>query len=70
MRSAISVFGDPASASSHLIPKAMLEDAGLVADRDYQQNFVGAHDAVAANVANANADAGGLSEVIWDRLVE
>ena len=64
------VFGDPASTSSHLIPKAMLEDAGLVADRDYQQNFVGAHDAVAANVANANADAGGLSEVIWDRLVE
>jgi phosphonate transport system substrate-binding protein len=64
------VFGDPASTSSHLIPKAMLEDAGLVADRDYQQNFVGAHDAVAANVANSNADAGGLSEVIWDRLVE
>jgi phosphonate transport system substrate-binding protein len=48
----------------------MLEDAGLVADRDYQQNFVGAHDAVAANVANSNADAGGLSEVIWNRLVE
>ena len=64
------VFGDPASTSSHLIPKAMLEDAGLVADRDYQQNFVGAHDAVAANVANSNADAGGLSEVIWNRLVE
>ena len=64
------VFGDPASTSSHLIPKAMLEDAGLEVDRDYQQNFVGAHDAVAANVANGNADAGGLSEVIWNRLVE
>jgi len=64
------VFGDPASTSSHLIPKAMLEDAGLMPDRDYQQNFVGAHDAVAANVANGNADAGGLSEVIWNRLVE
>jgi len=70
IRSKKVVFGDPASTSSHLIPKAMLEDAGLVADRDYQQNFVGAHDAVAANVANSNADAGGLSEVIWNRLVE
>lgn len=64
------VFGDPASTSSHLIPKSMLEEAGLAADKDYQQNFVGAHDAVAANVANGNADAGGLSEVIWNRLVE
>ena len=64
------VFGDPASTSGHLIPQAMLEDAGLVADRDYQQNFVGAHDAVAANVANGNADAGGLSEVTWNYLVE
>lgn len=64
------VFGDPASTSSHLIPKAMLEDAGLMPDRDYQQNFVGAHDAVAANVANGNADAGGLAEFIWNSLVE
>ena len=64
------LFGDRASTSSHLIPKAMLADAGLVHDRDYQQNFVGAHDAVAVNVVNGNADAGGLSEVIWDNLVE
>jgi phosphonate transport system substrate-binding protein len=46
------VFGDPASTSSHLIPKAMLEDAGLVADRDYQQNFVGAHDAWSRDIAD------------------
>jgi phosphonate transport system substrate-binding protein len=64
------VFGDRASTSSHLIPKAMLADIGLVHDRDYQQNFVGAHDAVAVNVANGNADAGGLSEVIWNTLIE
>ena len=64
------VFGDPASTSSHLIPKAMLEEAGLVPDKDYQQNFVGAHDAVAANVATGNADAGGLAEFIWNSLVE
>jgi phosphonate transport system substrate-binding protein len=63
-------YGDRASTSSHLIPKTMLAEAGLVHDRDYQQHFVGAHDAVAVNVANGNADAGGLSEVIWKSLVE
>jgi phosphonate transport system substrate-binding protein len=63
-------YGDRASTSSHLIPKTMLKEAGLVHDRDYQQHFVGAHDAVAVNVANGNADAGGLSEVIWNSLVE
>lgn len=64
------VYGDRASTSSHLIPKTMLAQAGLLADRDYQQHFVGSHDAVAANVANGNGDAGGLSEVIWNSLVE
>jgi phosphonate transport system substrate-binding protein len=64
------VFGDRASTSSHLIPKSMLAQIGLLADRDYEQHFVGAHDAVAVNVANGNADAGGLSEVIWNSLVE
>lgn len=64
------VYGDRASTSSHLIPKTMLAEAGLLHDRDYQQHFVGAHDAVAVNVANGNADAGGLSEVIWKNLIE
>ncbi|MPZ34467.1 MAG: phosphate/phosphite/phosphonate ABC transporter substrate-binding protein [Rhodospirillales bacterium] len=63
-------FGDRASTSSHLIPKTMMAEAGLVHDRDYQQHFVGTHDAVAVNVANGNADVGGLSEVIWKTLVE
>ncbi len=63
-------YGDRASTSSHLIPKTMLKETGLVHDRDYQQHFLGAHDAVAVNVANGNADAGALSEVIWNSLVE
>jgi len=61
-------YGDRASTSSHLIPKTMLKEHGLVHDRDYQQHFLGAHDAVAVNVANGNADAGALSEVIWNSL--
>ena len=61
-------YGDRVSTSSHLIPKTMLAEAGLLADRDYAAHFVGAHDAVAMNVANRNADAGGLSEDIWGHL--
>ncbi|RTM01717.1 phosphate/phosphite/phosphonate ABC transporter substrate-binding protein [Ancylobacter aquaticus] len=63
-------FGDRASTSSHLIPKTLMVEAGVVQDRDYQQHFVGSHDAVAVNVANGNAEVGGLSEVIWKALLE
>lgn len=63
-------YGDRASTSSHLIPKTVLVEAGLIAGEDYEQHFVGAHDAVAMNVANGNADAGGLSEVILSYLLE
>lgn len=63
-------YGDRASTSSHLIPKTMLVDAGLVADTDYEQHFVGTHDAVAMAVARGNADAGGLSEKIWQHVLE
>lgn len=63
-------YGDRASTSSHLIPKTVLLEAGLAADEDYSQHFVGSHDAVAVNVANGNADAGGLSEVIYAYVTE
>jgi phosphonate transport system substrate-binding protein len=65
-------WGDPASTSSHLIPKAMLvEQADLNVDEgDYQEQHVGAHDAVALAVQNGNAEAGGLSKPIYERLVE
>lgn len=64
-------YGDRASTSSHLIPKTvLLESAGLEADRDYEAHFVGSHDSVAVNVANGNADAGGLSEVIFEHVMD
>lgn len=63
-------YGDRASTSSHLIPKTMLAESGLTHGQDYQQHFVGTHDAVAVNVANGNADAGGLSEVIWKHVTD
>lgn len=64
-------YGDRASTSSHLIPKTvLLESAGLEAGKDYEAHFVGSHDSVAVNVANGNAEAGGLSEVIFQHVMD
>lgn len=63
-------FGDPASTSSHLIPKIMLQQEGLEPEGDYTEQFVGSHDAVALAVQNGNAAAGGLSKPIFEALVE
>lgn len=63
-------FGDTASTSSHLIPKAMLAEAGLLAGRDYEAVFVGNHDAVALTVAQGHAQVGGLSQPIFASLVQ
>ncbi|HVA45334.1 MAG TPA: phosphate/phosphite/phosphonate ABC transporter substrate-binding protein [Pirellulales bacterium] len=63
-------YGDKASTSSHLIPKSMLAAEGLLAGRDYEEVFVGNHDAVLMNVARGNAPAGGLSKPIYDSLIE
>lgn len=63
-------FGDPASTSSHLIPKSALRAAGLTEKTDYQEQFVGNHDAVALTVQNGKAQAGGLSQPIFEALLE
>lgn len=63
-------YGDPASTSSHLIPKSILAAEGLVHGDDYKEHFLGAHDAVALTVQNGKAQAGGLSRPIFESLVE
>jgi phosphonate transport system substrate-binding protein len=63
-------YGDPASTSSHLIPKQMLQEAGLRTGVDYREHFAGAHDAVAMAVQNGHAQAGGLSQPIFESLGE
>lgn len=63
-------FGDKVSTSSHLIPKSMLAEKGLNSGTDYQEHFVGSHDAVAMAVQNGHAQAGGLSRPIFESLVE
>ncbi len=63
-------YGDVASTSSHLIPKSMLAEKGLMAGNQYREHFVGAHDAVAIAVQNGHAQAGGLSKPIFESLVQ
>jgi len=63
-------YGDPASTSSHLIPKSILAAAGLTHGVDYKEHFLGAHDAVALTVQNGKAQAGGLSRPIFESLIE
>ncbi len=63
-------YGDPASTSSHLIPKSMLAAKGLQAGKNYQGHHVGSHDAVAVTVQSGRAQAGGLSKPIFEALVE
>ncbi|MEL7253274.1 MAG: phosphate/phosphite/phosphonate ABC transporter substrate-binding protein [Pseudomonadota bacterium] len=63
-------FGDQASTSSHFAPKYTLMLEGVMTGDDYKENFTGAHDAVARNVELGNAQVGGLSRPIFERLVE
>jgi phosphonate transport system substrate-binding protein len=62
-------YGDQASTSSHLIPRAMLAKAGLKAKADYKAVYLGAHDAVARAVQSGKVQAGGMSQAIYKRLV-
>lgn len=63
-------FGDQASTSSHLIPRAYLLKNGLDAAKDYQPVYLGAHDAVARAVQSGQVPAGGLSKAIYETLVQ
>lgn len=64
-------FGDQASTSSHLAPRAhLLQKAGLEGDVDYKPVHLGTHDAVARAVQAGQVPAGALSHPIYETLVE
>ena len=64
-------FGDQASTSSHLAPRAhILKRVGLSAGADYKAVHLGAHDAVARAVQAVQVPAGALSKAIYDVLVD
>lgn len=70
IRNRIMAYGDTASTSSHLVPRAMLQDAGLKANLDYKTVYLGAHDAVARAVETGKAPAGALSRPIYESLIK
>ncbi|HAC59948.1 MAG TPA: phosphate ABC transporter substrate-binding protein [Rhodobiaceae bacterium] len=63
-------FGDQASTSSHLAPRAHLVKQGLVGGVDYKAVHLGTHDAVARAVQAGQIPAGALSEPILRSLIE
>jgi phosphonate transport system substrate-binding protein len=63
-------YGDQASTSSHLAPRAhILRHAGLNGETDYRPVHLGTHDAVARAVQAGQVPAGALSKAIYDVLV-
>ncbi len=64
-------FGDQASTSSHLAPRAhLLKKASLDGEKDYRPVHLGTHDAVARAVQAGQVPAGALSKPIFDTLVK
>lgn len=64
-------FGDQASTSSHLAPRAhLLKAAKLDGEKDYRPVHLGTHDAVARAVQTAQIPAGALSKPILDSLIQ
>lgn len=64
-------FGDQASTSSHLAPRAhLLKQAKLDGERDYRVVHLGTHDAVARAVQAGQVPAGALSKPILDSLIK
>lgn len=63
-------YGDQASTSSHLIPRAFLLKNGLDGNKDYRVVHLGTHDAVARAVQNGQVHAGALSKAIYENLLQ
>jgi len=52
-------YGDPASASGHLYPKALLKSKGLDPDKLFERSFfAGSHNAVVLSILNGRVSAG------------
>lgn len=63
-------FGDQASTSSHLAPRAhLLKKFQLDGEKDYRPVHLGTHDAVARAVQAGQVPAGALSKPILDNLI-
>jgi phosphonate transport system substrate-binding protein len=62
-------FGDVLSASSHLVPRAMLQDAGLEPGRDVQCLYFGQHERAARAVLMGEAEACGVRDLVGEAFL-
>ena len=62
-------FGSPLSTSSYLVPRRMLEEAGLRPGADVSCGFYGHHERAARAVLLGEADAAGVRDTIGARFV-
>jgi phosphonate transport system substrate-binding protein len=59
-------FGDPLSTSSHLVPRSMLQSAGLEPGRDIECRYFGQHERAARAVLLGEVEACGVRDVIGE----
>jgi phosphonate transport system substrate-binding protein len=59
-------FGDPLSTSSHLLPRAMLLEAGLEPGRDVECRYFGQHELAARAVLMGEVEACGVRDTVGD----
>ena len=62
-------FGSKMSTQGHLIPRKMLEDAGITLEYLGKYIYTGSHINVARAVLNGECDAGGIQDILANRLV-
>lgn len=63
-------FGAPLSTSSHLVPRAMLEAAGLRAGTDVRCRYFGHHERAARAVLLGEVDACGVRDIVGTKFLE
>ena len=61
-------FGSKMSTQGHLIPRKMLEDAGINLDDLERHLYTGSHMNAVKSVLNRECDAGGIQDVLANRL--
>jgi phosphonate transport system substrate-binding protein len=61
-------FGDPQSTMSYLVPKAVLQAAGIAESDFAVASFVGNHDNIASAVLAGNFDAGAVKDETFDKF--
>lgn len=68
LKGTVFAFGSPLSTSSHLVPRMMLQDAGLKPGEDIHCRYFGHHDRAARAVVLGTADACGVRDIVGERF--